>query len=88
MLFRSIGFDHDTKTAGGKANITLEMTDLLNNTIYLMNSSESTSVGWGSAPLRTTLNSTVYNYLPAEVRNVIKPVNKLTSAGNNSSTIK
>ena len=81
-----IGFDHDTKTSGGKAGITFQLVDCL-NTIYQMNSSDTNSGGWKNCAMRTSTMATLLIKLPSALQNVIKAVNKLTSAGNQSATI-
>lgn len=81
-----LGFNHDDLTAGGKAGITLGMKDLL-ATRYPMNSSNTNAGGWTSSAMRTSTMQTLYEQLPDEVKAVIKPVNKLTSAGSQSTTI-
>ncbi len=86
ITLRILGFNHDTKTAGGTAGITFGMKNLLAATYY-MNSSSTNAGGWGSSYMRNTTMATLYTLLPEEVKAVIKPVNKLTSAGSQSSTI-
>lgn len=81
-----IGFDHDTKTSGGKAGITFQLVDCLNST-YKMNSSDTNAGGWESCAMRTSTMATLFTELPSALQNVIKDVNKLTSAGNQSATI-
>ncbi len=81
-----LGFNHDNLTAGGKAGITLGMKDLL-ATRYPMNSSNTNAGGWTSSAMRTSTMQTLLGQLPDEVKAVIKPVNKLTSAGEQSTTI-
>ena len=81
-----IGFDHDTKTSGGKAGITFQLVNCLNNT-YQMNSSDTNAGGWTSCAMRTSTMATLFTKLPSELQNVIKAVDKLTSAGQNSDTI-
>ena len=80
-----IGFNHDTKTAGGKAGITFQLVDCLNNT-YQMNSSNTNVGGWKNSAMRSKM-SEFFGQLDVELQSVIKPVNKLTSVGNKSSTI-
>ena len=84
--FQIIGFNHDTKTAGGKAGITFQMVDCM-NTKGQMNSSNTNSGGWTSCEMRTSVLNSIFSSLPADLQNVIKAVNKLTSAGNQSATI-
>lgn len=82
-----IGFNHDNLTAGGKAGITFQMVDCLATT-YPMNSSNVNNTGWNNSAMRTTtLRTTIWGQLETSLKNVIKTVNKLTSAGNQSATI-
>ena len=80
-----IGFNHDTKTAGGKAGITFQLVDCL-NTIYQMNSTNTNVGGWKSSAMRSRM-SEFLGQLDEDLQSVIKPVNKLASIGNNNSTI-
>lgn len=84
--FQIIGFNHDTKTAGGTAGITFQMVDCM-NTKGKMNSSSTNSGGWTRCAMRTSVLNSIFSSLPADLQNVIKAVNKLTSAGNQSATI-
>ena len=84
--FQIIGFNHDTKTAGGTAGITFQMVDCMNATAQ-MNSSETNSGGWTNCAMRTSTMATLLTKLPSALQNVIKAVNKLTSAGEHSATI-
>ena len=52
-----------------------------------MNSSNTNIGGWTSCARRTWCNDIFYNALPTTIKSKVKPVNKLTSAGNQSSTI-
>lgn len=82
-----LGFNHDDKSDGtGKAGITFGMKNAL-ATAYPINSTNTNVGGWTSSVMRTTTMATLLGYLPTEVQEVITPVNKLTSAGNLSSTI-
>ena len=67
------------------AGITFQLVDCLNQTAN-MNSSNTNAGGWNSSAMRTRM-STYLSQLPATLRNVIKTVNKRTSAGNQSSSI-
>ena len=80
-----IGFNHDTKTAGGKAGITFQLVDCL-NTKYQMNSSKTNVGGWKSSSMRSSM-SEFLGQLDEDLQSVIKPVNKLVSIGKNTSTI-
>lgn len=81
-----LGFNHDNLTAGGKAGITFGMKNLL-ATRYPMNSSNTNAGGWTNSAMRTSTMETLYSHLPDDVKAVVKPVNKLTSAGSQSTTI-
>lgn len=92
--FNVIGFNHDTlttstaygaNTATGKAGITFQMVDCLSGT-YNMNSSNTNAGGWKSSAMRSRM-STFLSQLPSDLQSVIKPVNKLASVGNKTSTI-
>lgn len=80
-----IGFNHDTKTAGGKAGITFQLVDCLNTTGQ-MNSTNTNVGGWKSSAMRSRM-SEFLGQLDEDLQRVIKPVNKLVSIGNNTSTI-
>ena len=80
-----IGFNHDTKTTGGKAGITFQLVDCLNSTYY-MNSSETNKGGWKNSAMRSYM-SEFFGMLDGDLQSVIKAVDKSTSAGNKSSTI-
>ena len=82
------GFNHDTLPGGGKAGISLVCMSVPDYTIQWIDGSSYNSssyypyawTGGGSytksSAVRTALNSTVFNMLPEELRNVIKPVLK------------
>lgn len=80
-------FDHDDLAdESGKAKITFGLANCLSN-YYAMNNSDTNSGGWGSCALRTTLQNTILNQLPTELKSLIKTVKKKTSAGSQSTTI-
>ena len=80
-------FNHDDLADGsGKAKITFGLANCLSTT-YKMNSSDTNSGGWGSCALRTTLQNTILNQFPTELKSLIKTVKKKTSAGSKSTTI-
>lgn len=84
---RIIGFNHDNLTSGGKAGITFQMVDCLNTT-YNMESSNTNVNGWLNCAMRKThLRTTIWGQLESSLKSVIKTVNKLASAGNQSATI-
>ena len=80
-----IGFNHDTKTAGGKAGITFQLVDCL-NTAYEMNSSDTNVGGWKSSAMRSRM-SEFLGQLDEDLQSVIKPVDKLVSVGNTDPAI-
>lgn len=97
------GINHDNLTSGGKAAITLCLERILfkdtttesysfnwspTEECGYMNSTNTNSGGWENCARRTWCNNIFYNALPSWVKSLIKPVNKLTSAGNQSTTIK
>lgn len=88
--FAIAGFDHDNLTTAinghNKAAVTLTQTDVLANTGY-MNSTNTNSGGWNSCARRKWCNDNYYNALPSILKNIVKPVDKLTSAGGGSSAI-
>ena len=86
-LIDIIGKNHDDYADGsGKAPLTFQMHDVYGTT-YQMNSSSTNVGGWTSCDMRTTYLSSIFNFLQTEIQTGIKEVNKLTSAGNTSSTI-
>ena len=81
-----IGKNHDTYTAGGTAPLTFQMHDCYADTKQ-MNSSNTNSGGWTDCAMRSTHLPAILALMPTEVQNGIREVNKLTSAGSQSSTI-
>lgn len=81
-----IGKNHDTYTAGGTAPLTFQLHDCY-GTKYAMESSETNANGWDGCAMRSTHLPAIKALMPTAVQNAIKNVNKLTSAGNKSTTI-
>ena len=81
-----IGKNHDTYTAGGTAPLTFQMHDCY-RTKYAINSSNTNVGGWTDCAMRNTHLPAILALMPSEVQAGIREVNKLTSAGNKSSTI-
>ena len=81
-----IGKNHDTYANGGKAPLTFQLHDCY-GTKYAMNSSNTNNGGWTSCAMRQTHLPAILSQMPTEVQNGIREVNKLTSAGSQSSTI-
>ena len=93
--FKIMGFNHDTltsstaygsATATGKAGMTLQMVDCL-ATKASMNSSNTNSGGWKSCAMRTSNMAAYLSQLTSAWQSVVKQVNKLSSAGSQSTTI-
>ena len=85
-LIDIIGINHDTYTAGGTAPLTFQLHDCYGES-KKMNSSNTNAGGWTSCAMRSTHLPAILALMPTEVKNGIREVNKLTSAGNKSSTI-
>lgn len=81
-----IGKNHDTYTAGGTAPLTFQLHDCY-ATSYAMNGSDTNVGGWTSCVMRSTHLPAILALMPSEVQSAIREVNKLTSAGSQSSTI-
>ena len=81
-----IGKNHDNYTAGGKAPLTFQMHDCYADTKN-MNSSNINYYGWTDCTMRKKHLPAILALMPTEVQNGIREVNKLTSAGDYSSTI-
>ena len=98
-----IDFNHDTLTTPingkTKALITINQKSCLmaegiddtngssNSENGYMNSTNDTTTGWTNCARRTWCNSIYYNALSSGFKSLVKQVNKLTSAGNQSATI-
>ena len=81
-----LGFNHDDLTSGGKAGMSIGMKNLL-ATKYAMNSSSTNGGGWNGSAMRTSTMATLLSQLPADLRNVVKQVNKKATAGGTSQSI-
>lgn len=81
-----IGKNHDTYSTGGTAPLTFQMYNCYGTT-YAMNSSNTNAGGWASCAMRTTHLPAILALMPSEVQAGIREVNKLTSAGSQSTTI-
>ena len=93
--FVILGFNHDTltnstaygeATATGKAGVTFQMQNCL-ATKYSMEATNTNVNGWAGCAMRTSTIATLLSQLSSGLQSVIKYVDKLTSAGNQSSTI-
>ena len=81
-----IGKNHDTYASGGKAPLTFQLHDCYGET-KSMNNTNINRGGWKDSKMRTTHLPAILNQMPAEVQSGIREVNKLTSAGDYSTTI-
>lgn len=81
-----IGKNHDTYASGGKAPLTFQLHDCYGETKN-MNSSNTNNGGWTRCDMRSKHLPAILNQMPTEVQNGIREVHKLTSAGNQSTTI-
>lgn len=75
IVVQIAGFNKDTYTAGGTAPITFVMRDCLKTTRQ-MNSSNTNSGGWKDCAMRSYCNGELLNQFPAELKSLIKQVNK------------
>lgn len=85
-LIDIIGKTHDTYASGGTAPLTFQLHDCY-ETFYRMNADASNSGGWTSCQMRSTRLPAILELMPDDVKTAIREVNKLTSAGSQSSDI-
>lgn len=82
-----IGKNHDDYSDGsGKAPLTFQLHDCYADTKQ-MNKGRTNVGGWGSCDMRITHLPAILALMPAAVQSGIREVNKLTSAGNKTTTI-
>lgn len=88
ITLQIIGFNHDNLSAagGGKAPITLGFKNCM-DAKQSLNPTATNAGGYSGCALYPTINNAIYDSLPADLRAVMKNVNKLTSAGNQSTAI-
>ncbi len=87
LTLQIYGFNHDNLTGGGKAGITFGMKNLMAETRQ-MNSSNTNAGSFTGSAMYDWLQNTLYPALPEDLRGLIKAVDKKTSAGQQSTTIK
>lgn len=85
-LIDIIGKTHDTYASGGTAPLTFQLHDCY-ETSYRMNAGSSNSSGWTSCEMRSTRLPAILELMTDDVKTAIREVNKLTSAGSQSSDI-
>lgn len=86
MTLQIADFDHDYlsgATTAEKAAVTFLCKDLLYKT-YQMNGSDTNSGGFPSSALCSTLNGSIYNALPSDLKSVIKTAHKWYGTGSNT----
>lgn len=86
MTLQIADFDHDYlsgATTANKAAVTFLCKNLLYQT-YQMNSSDTNNGGFPSSSLRSTLDGSIYNALPSDLKAVIKTAYKWYGTGNNT----
>lgn len=86
MTLQIADFDHDYlsgATTANKAAVTFLCKNLLYQT-YQMSSSDTNNGGFPSSPLRSTLDGSIYNALPSDLKAVIKTAYKWYGTGNNT----
>jgi len=82
-----LGFDHDNLSDGtGKAGITLGMKHLLARTAR-MNATNTNVGGWAASEMRNTTFAEIYELIPADLKAVIKTVDKSTNIGGGGTTV-
>jgi hypothetical protein len=80
IQMRIIGFNHDTRTGGGKAGITLEMVNCLSDR-YSINDTDTNAGGWKDCLFRNTTLPTIKATLPTEWQDIIVKVDKKSTNG-------
>lgn len=86
MTLQIADFDHDYlsgTTTANKAAVTFLCKNLLYQT-YNMNSRDTNNGGFPSSSLCSTLNGSIYNALPSDLKAVIKTAYKWYGTGNNT----
>lgn len=76
-------FNHDTLQDGSTAPISFIMKNCF-NTVYKMNNSSTSAGGWKDSVLRTTLNSTILDTFPSDLKSLIKYTKKQRYNGGGS----
>lgn len=72
-----VGFAHDEKANGAKAGITFIFKDIIGE--HDMNSSNTNAGGWERSQMRSYLSSEGLNLLPADLKEKVVAVSKLTN---------
>ena len=87
IILQVIGFNHYKKQDSNNfASVVFHMIGLMNST-RRMNATNTNTGGWASTELRGFLNNTLFPELPRHWQSMIKSVQVMSSAGNQSSNI-
>ena len=88
LTLRIIDFAHDdlNGTSGGKAAMTFDTVDCMNDS-KSMNSSATNVGGYSGSAFYNELTNVIFHTLPEELQTVVKTVTKKSSAGSQSSAI-
>ena len=86
VVLQITDFYHDDLPAGGKAPISWEMVGVLDEE-HEMNERATNAGGWEKCSMRKWLDNDLFDKLPDDLKRVIKPVVKKTSAGGESNEI-
>ncbi len=78
-----IGFNHDTKTDGGLANITFDLKYMYKDKGW-MNATNTNVGGWEGTEMRNTILPAILATFPDDIRNNIKAVKKSTGVSSGS----
>ena len=81
-----IGFNHDYLTGGGKAAVTLQVSNGVGNA-GVMDTRPSNIGGWRDCKRRTWCNNAFFDSLSPHLQALIKNVDKTCSAGNKSNDL-
>lgn len=87
LTMEIVGFNHDNLAIGGKAGITFGTKHLMRDS-RRMNASNTNQGGWKETEMYSWLSTTCYAGLPSDLRNVIRTIEKQTSAGGGSAIIR
>ena len=88
LTFVIVGKDHDDLADGsGKAPLTFGMKNLMAETRQ-MNSTNTNTGSFAGSAMYSWLSGTIYPNLPTELKDAIKAVNKKTSSGSSSPSIR
>ena len=82
-----VGYDHDITETGSTTGLTFITKGLLKKDHIMNNSQDLNKDGWEGSDMRSYLNDSILPAIPEEIRSLIKPVMKKTSAGGGSDVV-